>query len=520
MILALLCIQLMFLMNLTLIILISLRNNNQESFLIQETNSPIPSSVESWTPDGEEICTAIGSQSNARVCNDGVGGVIIVWQDYRSGSNYDIYAQSVYPNGSIRWAYDGLEICTAPGTQQNLQLCSDGMGGAIIVWQDYRSGSNYDIYAQSVYPNGSTRWAYDGTEICTAPGTQQNLQLCSDGVGGAIITWEDYRSELNYDIYAQQINISGNTVWTPNGTEICSEIRAQKKPQICSNMLGGAIIAWEDYRSGLNYDIYAQQINFSGNIMWTTNGTEVCIENKDQMTLHLCDDGAGGAIIAWEDHRDYYDIYAQRVNFNGNLLWDSEAIAICTAYNCQQELQMCSDGSGGAIITWEDHREVYDITVINYDIYAQRVDSNGNVRWNYDGKKICTASEVQDVPQICSDMGGAIITWMDRRSGSGTTGWHIYAQKISATGNLIWKVDGIGVCTLSTHKYPQICSDGAGGAIIVWEDLRGASSDIYAQLLINIGGSIIPFGNFYLLSVILSVVLLFFYIKRKSILNT
>ncbi|MFX0024694.1 MAG: hypothetical protein ACFE9S_20470 [Candidatus Hermodarchaeota archaeon] len=511
----------MLLINLTQIILFSTRNNNQESFVIQETNDPILSSVESWTPDGEQICTAIGSQSNVRVCNDGVGGAVIVWQDYRSGSNYDIYAQSVYPNGSIRWAYDGTEICTAPGSQQNLQICSDGVGGAIIVWQDYRSGSNYDIYAQSIYPNGSIRWAYDGTEICTVPGSQQNLQICSNGVGGAIITWEDYRSESNYDIYAQLINISGNIVWTPNGTEICSAIRAQKKPQICSNMLGGAIIAWEDYRTGSNYDIYAQQINSSGNIIWTPNGTEVCLENKDQMTLQLCEDGSGGAIIAWEDHRDYYDIYAQRVDFNGNKLWDSEAIAICTAYNCQQELQICSDKQGGAIIVWEDHREVYDISVINYDIYAQRVDSIGNLKWKNDGKGICTASEVQDVPQICSDgIGGAFITWMDRRFGSGTTGWQIYAQNIGFTGKLKWKEDGIGICTLSTHMYPQICSDGVKGAIIVWEDLRGVSRDIYAQLLVNIDESIIPFGNFYLIFVILVVMLLFIYIKHKSILKS
>ncbi|MFB3896657.1 MAG: hypothetical protein ACE14V_10185, partial [bacterium] len=42
---------------------------------------------------------------------------------------------------------------TATNNQYYPILVSDGSGGAIIAWQDYRNG-NYDIYAQSVTTDG------------------------------------------------------------------------------------------------------------------------------------------------------------------------------------------------------------------------------------------------------------------------------------------------------------------------------------------------------------------------------
>ena len=42
-----------------------------------------------------------------------------------------------------------LRVCTVGNSQENQTIVSDGAGGAIITWNDVRSG-NYDIYAQHV----------------------------------------------------------------------------------------------------------------------------------------------------------------------------------------------------------------------------------------------------------------------------------------------------------------------------------------------------------------------------------
>jgi hypothetical protein len=108
----------------------------------------------------------------------------------------------------VQWTADGVAIATATGAQYGGQLVSDSSGGAILTWQDYRNGTNYDIYAQRMNSAGTVQWTANGVAIASAASNQQAPQLVSDGSGGAIITWEDYRSG-NSDIYAQWVNENG-----------------------------------------------------------------------------------------------------------------------------------------------------------------------------------------------------------------------------------------------------------------------------------------------------------------------
>jgi len=84
-----------------------------------------------------------------------------------------------------------------------------------------------------------------------------------------------------------------------------------------------------------------------------------------------------------------------------------------------------------------------------------------------------------ELPELVSDgWGGAIITWTDLRSPS--TMWDIYAQRLDATGEPVWTIQGEPVSSaLSTQAWPQIVEDGDGGAIIVWEDSRVDDSSVF-----------------------------------------
>jgi hypothetical protein len=121
-------------------------------------------------------------------------------------------------SGAVQWTANGAAICTASSRQDIVGLISDGSGGAIITWSDDRT-SQYDIYAQRVDSSGAVQWTADGVAICMASGTQWWPQLTSDGSGGAIITWQDKRSGTNYDIYAQRVDSNG-TVMVNNATPL------------------------------------------------------------------------------------------------------------------------------------------------------------------------------------------------------------------------------------------------------------------------------------------------------------
>ncbi len=435
-----------------------------------------------WQFDGTPLSTAANGQFYPKIVSDGAGGAIVTWYDNRIGTNWDIYVQRVNALGVPQWTADGVALCTAAGEQSSPMIVSDGAGGAIVTWFDFRSGTNFDIYAQRVNASGVVQWTADGVALCTAGNDQWYPTIVADGSSGAIVAWSDSRSS-NPGIYVQRLNASGVPQWTADGVALCTAAGGQEYPQIASDGVGGAIVSWADYRSG-NPDIYARRVNASGVPQWTANGVGLCTAPDTQWDVSIASDGAGGVIVAWHDYRNgaNSDIYVQRVNVSGVPQWTADGVGLCTAPDRQSSPSMLSDGAGGVTVTWYDWR-----SAPKPDVYAQRLNASGVAQWIADGVALCTAVGDQAYPTIASDgIGGAIVTWEDWRTGYDRD---IYAQRVNASGVPQWTADGLGICTDGDgyQEYPAIVSDGGGGAIVTWQDDRDGNRDIYAQRVTSTG---------------------------------
>ena len=193
--------------------------------------------------------------------------------------------------------------------------------------------------------------------------------MISDGAGSAIITWNMIAGSpvTSWEVLAQKVDTSGTTLWGP-GVSVGHKLTDELYPDIVSDGAGGAIITWFDRD---DWNIYAQMLDASGAPLWGTYGVGVCTYSHDQTNPRITTDGAGGAIVAWEDRRDgWWGVYTQSVDLTGSLLWDPDGVAVCTVAGDQLEIQMVPDGGGGAVLTWEDYRS-------EQGIYAQRVDGGG-----------------------------------------------------------------------------------------------------------------------------------------------
>ena len=433
-----------------------------------------------WEPDGMQVAPVYGDQSDAVIIPDGTGNVIIVWVDNAELGDHNIFAQKLDIYGNAQWGPEGIPVCTASGHQEYPDAASDGAGGVIVTWQDNRAGAS-DIYAQRIDADGAARWTMDGVAICTLFEYQTDPDIIPDGYGGAVIVWKDNWSAVHSDIYAQRVDEDGAVVWTPGGISICSLAEDQISPSIVADGTGGAIIAWRDSRSGVSIDIFAQRIliDGTGTTQWTTGGVAVCEATNTQHNPDLVPDLEGGAIIVWEDYRySDCDIFAQRIDSLGTVQWATDGVAVTAVHVVDDQLDVVivPDGIGGVIAAWSDKR---DYSVTSLDIYAQRIDTDGNWRWAYGGIPVCTEDDSQWPVAIAADgEGGAFIAWRDIRYGS----MDIYAQYMRDDGAFRWTSGGVDVCSQEdTQDYPVIAADGLGGAIVTWADKRSGHDKIYAQ---------------------------------------
>ena len=379
--------------------------------------------------------------------------------------------------GAVRLAgatVPNVAICNAAFNQMAPSAVSNGAGGALIAWTDLRSGDS-DIYLQQTNSVGQPLWSANGVPVCKAAGVQQFPRVIADGAGGAIVVWQDNRG-ADQDIYAQRVSGSGAVAWAIDGVPVCTTSGIQELAQIVPDGAGGAIIAWIDRRNTAA-DIFVQHLSVMGTATWTAGGVALCTATGDQTDLTLSSDGAGGAIALWRDGRVPLttDIYAQKVGSSGTVQWAPDGVAVCNATDDQQMPAGIADGAGGLLATWSDHRSG------NWDIYAQRLSGAGAPSWTADGVGVCASVGDQTAPKLCGDgAGGAILAWEDRRGADSD----IYTQRMNVSGVAVWAANGAVVCTATADQVtPAIVPDNMGGALISWSDGRTPANgmDVYGQ---------------------------------------
>ncbi|KAA0990388.1 T9SS type A sorting domain-containing protein [Dyadobacter aurulentus] len=405
--------------------------------------------------------------------------------------------------GYAQWSTDPTQsnlILQVSNTLREFTLHTDNNGGTFLVWEDWRTfGPN--IYAQRITTEGLPQWGENEGHIVRA--VQGNGEIIayiaeigstSDGNGNAIIAWSDTRD--GYQVYVQKINGTGQTQWQDKGLSICTNCSYSERLRIISDGSGGAIIAWSGEKAFFEAgEVYIQRINADGEGQWQSNGLRVT--NNDEYIknfLNIVSDGNGGAIVTWEYLQNgINEIRAQHIDNNGNPQWAADGIVLGTfSSGIGKQPESIADGNGGIITVW------YDVRNSSGNLYAQRINADGQPQWTLGGLPVCTANEDQINPKIISDtQGGAIIAWQDPRNGPSNT--DIYTQRINASGQAQWTADGILVCARPSNQGgPQMTPDGEGGAVISWsdnpaDDIFYNDVDMYAQRL-NGSGALL-WGN-------------------------
>jgi hypothetical protein len=229
---------------------------------------------------------------------------------------------------------------------------------------------------------------------------------------------------------------------------VCNDASTQGPPRIAADGLGNAYVTWHDPRAG-GFDIYVQKLATGGVAAgWPANGRLVCNAPNSQINPALIAD-ANGALITWSDvtrpERGRLRAACARERNRRSRL-DRERRDPRGAVQQQAFPQLVSDGAGGAIVVWEDGRNGGALTA-QLDIYAGHMKSTGaaDSTWGNNGALVClhpASTRARPSPSP-SPGGGAIFTWLDRRNGNGD----IYARRILGDGTFPagWPADGNAV---------------------------------------------------------------------------
>jgi hypothetical protein len=454
------------------------------------------------------VCNKLGIDGKPISVSDGSNGSIIFFAD--DFNEELLHVQRITTAGMVAWGSSSspVNVSVSDGVKEDVSAVGDGAGGAFVAWTDFRHNEDIgEIYIQKISATGIAQWTVNGLRV-TNNTSRDDLQplLCIDGLGGVIVTWfGDDSVAKNIQSYAQRYNSAGAAQWTANGIVVCTAAGFRASSSILSDGANGAFIFFVDTRNdpiGLVYDditdedtdltnadIYGQRLNASGTRLWGDGGAAIITapgnQNSDLIS-NAIPDGSGNIILVFDDGRNddgsfiNYDIFAQKVNSNGVPQWAAGGVAVCTAAENQFINDVVSDGAGGAVVS------------INYlDIsrfYAQRITNAGAISWALNGVPVTLEDEIVSGGVMAADGSGNTI--FAYNSGDNNS---VKAQKLNMSGVKQWGVSGTIVCNspFGINDDPAITSSNAGSVIIAWSDNRNfllpSTTDIYASKVLTNG---------------------------------
>jgi hypothetical protein len=376
-------------------------------------------------------------------------------------------AGAVFGQGHTLWQDGGVRLCGGSSSMP-MTATSDSAGGAIVVWQDNRSQPPYpSLYAQRVDAAGVPLWADDGVLVCYPDGGGW-LAATDDGRHGVLAVWSGGL------LAVQRVSADGAALWGPQGLELRPpNIEFGYMPALVRDGHGGAIVVWTVFNPYAEADtLIASRVDSSGTKQWET------VVRADTMydPPSLCPDGLGGVIIAWSEDGITGPVRVQRVDSAGAIRWASSGVLACTLSTVKAARTCVAVGESCFVVgfaigpgdTWHNRAQMFDLA--------------GNRLWGPTGVPVAgtTYASSGDVVLPADDHRQSIWLWYENRTGARD----FFAQKLDSAGSRRW--DSAGVFVGSSGSTPQggfsATVDGKGGAIAAWPLFRtDGSSDIYAQ---------------------------------------
>jgi hypothetical protein len=422
-----------------------------------------------WDRTVASVQTAI---LNPSCIPDNNGGFFVAWQDERGG-RLTILAQHLDGRGNAFWNPSGVAVCSQPSGQSFPSVCEDGSGGIIVAWQDDRN-ADLDIYAQRIGPDGSPVWKPGGIALCDTVEDQSVPLLHWNGSDGAIAVWYDKRHALIGNLYAQKVSVSGATQWKSNGMAVTQLLSGNRvSHQVCGADSGGVFVAWRDDRAD-NSNIFIQKLASDGTAKWTQRGKAAAFSDRPQISPCLASSGTD-AVVFWHEKRwSDADIFAQKMDPDGNALWGTEGITVNSAPGNQTNPVFIVD-DGWIFAAWTDGRNG------DSDIFMQYLDPSGYLAWAESGIAAVLEGGEQYNARLAPDRsGGVLVQWCDRRTGTDAT---LFAQRMDAEGVPQWAANGLAVSSSGGNQAENLfIPDRSGGAFSIWAD---QSATALCQGLLN-----------------------------------
>uniref|UniRef100_A0A832DGB3 T9SS type A sorting domain-containing protein n=1 Tax=Ignavibacterium album TaxID=591197 RepID=A0A832DGB3_9BACT len=415
---------------------------------------------------------------NISSVGDKKGGAFIVWQDSKTKDRSDVLFLHVNKDGETSFRSDGKAVSQSLENKFDPKIQLLKSGDLLVLWKENISPTTSEIFIQKVSNKGLRLWSEYGIQITRLNKEIKEYTLKTDANGNAIIAFitKDLNS-ANNSLYIVKLNSSGNILKGPIRLIYSADIKLSDS-QIHPLKENLFYLNWLETKES-RATLYFGKVEI--------NEDSVQIQKKNisrtkENVLSFESSLAGNELyVIWYSHEKQKAIYHQLISPDGKFIWGQEG-KLLTTKRGQNSYPQFDISNKNIFVTWvNDYGN-------DRNIYAQLFDLKGNKLWKENGMPVIEYEGDQFGQKVISDnRGNFIIAWIDRRFTKQFG--NIYAQKLNSSGEIQWTESGIDLGTYSNSEksYLNLVPDEQGGAIAIFKDKREKKSEIFGQKIYSTG---------------------------------
>lgn len=352
------------------------------------------------------LCNAANAQSSVRAFPDGSGGWYAFWLDKRvDGTNAAVFGQHVDGDGYPQWTTNGKAI-VQPAGETVLEFAAAPLdnGEVLVTYIHHPTIFQDTLTAIAIDTNGDPTWAQPVriTQAGSPILGLDNLKAISSP-GGAMIGWYDNYFGGSNGVNLTRIGNNGQLPWGPDGYAIPNA--AYGPFDLYNDGASGTIVQWRT-GNGSGAQLYAMRVDSAGVNDWAANVNTSAGGTGLNYAFSSVSGTQHQLITAWRNMPGHLDM--ARLDTNGLLPWGNVPTVLCDYASSQDGPALCALG-GEYVAAWADNRP----PASNADLFVQRFDGNGNLLWNSDGLPGIQVPTYIPTPGIVAANNGSVIVTID-----------------------------------------------------------------------------------------------------------
>lgn len=384
--------------------------------------------------DGKRVSALEGRKENPVAIVDPSANAIVMWKGYDDKNNPQLYIQKLSKSGLRLWKNEGLKLTDSRSEKINYSLSVDKRGyvNLSFITRNTAAVNKYSIGYQRLTSSGKTLSDSLKGVLYKSNNTLSETKIIPDNRGGAFVFWLE-RLNQKIVLRAQYADSTGSKKWGSKPLVISKADNNVLDYSI--GKIGSGIYAAITYQ-GTNKIIYQHLISDKGNLLWGEEGRLLAYHPGSQINPQFAFVDSS-VVVSWTNEIDKIkDVFIQRFDVRGNRMWDGNDKKIINIKGNQFGQRIVYDGRNGVILAWIDKRE--DTPDVN--LYIQKVDLNGNFVWDSSAVMISSSHNMEKsyLNLIPDENGGAIAVF----KGNSDKKNNIYGQKIFSTGTYASQILG------------------------------------------------------------------------------